>query len=183
MYDRFVINICRFQPCDIWTWSEKGHFPRVFSGFPLCAHRADQVLKSPKLTLSVGAKLTKSTNSRLLNRLSNHFKTWQVKQSSPSLHKYNPTHDLNSRQIVHMPFTIKTEVKDSESHGKGIFALEYVPKGGVVWTFGGKPLSVAGYEGEAYENRVWDQKSLASLDKESIEHILFGGYVHHPSVS
>ena len=46
-----------------------------------------------------------------------------------------------------MPCLFKTEIKQSEIHGTGFFALEYIPKGAVYWVWEDpNPIPVAGYE-------------------------------------
>jgi hypothetical protein len=87
-----------------------------------------------------------------------------------------------------MPFTIETEVKDSPIHGKGLFALEPIAKGGVVWTFHGQHKHVQGYchDGQTIDNKVWDKTSLTALysrNEAAVKKIFFYGYVHPPSVS
>jgi hypothetical protein len=87
-----------------------------------------------------------------------------------------------------MPFTIETEVKESPIHGKGLFALEPIAKGGIVWTFHGKHKNVKGYCdcSQALDNKVWDKSSLTELysrDVDAVKKIFFDGYVHPPSVS
>jgi len=34
-----------------------------------------------------------------------------------------------------MPLLFKTEIRNSEIHGKGVFALEDIPKGATYWIF------------------------------------------------
>jgi SET domain-containing protein len=75
-----------------------------------------------------------------------------------------------------MPCLYKTEIKESKVHGKGMYAMEFIPKGAIYWVWDGpewKP--VKGHE--AKPNVIYTREQLENMeDKEKLEKILHCGF-------
>jgi hypothetical protein len=70
-----------------------------------------------------------------------------------------------------MVWLVKTEIKDSGVHGKGIFAAEFIPKGTKVWVYSD--------DWRAYTQTKMEQ--ISEQDPERMKKILWGGYHHDPT--
>ena len=78
-----------------------------------------------------------------------------------------------------MPQLFKTAVKQSQIQGKGLFALEDIPKGAVYWVLENNidTIPVVGYEPQS--NRIYTQEELYAVkDIEYLKHILHTGFYY-----
>jgi hypothetical protein len=61
-----------------------------------------------------------------------------------------------------MPTLFSAEVKESEIEGKGLFTLEDIPKGAIVWAFSSDKLyPIKGYE--VSENKVHNREQMENM--------------------
>jgi hypothetical protein len=70
-----------------------------------------------------------------------------------------------------MVWLVKTEIKESGAHGKGIFAAEFIAKGTKVWAHSDDWVT---YTQEKMEE-------ISHGDPERMKIILWGGYHHDPT--
>jgi SET domain-containing protein len=74
-----------------------------------------------------------------------------------------------------MPYVYPVEMRDSPIQGKGLFALQDIPKGAVYWVFHvNNPIPIKGVE--IKENRVYSREELEAItDSYELNSILQGG--------
>lgn len=67
-----------------------------------------------------------------------------------------------------MAWEVPIEVTQSPTHGRGVFAKTFIPKGALVWKFD-------------RSMPVCDELDLRSYDKMTLDKALLGGFFHEPS--
>ena len=83
-----------------------------------------------------------------------------------------------------MPFNVNIEARESGKHGMGLFATADIKKGTVIWNFTKTAECPKSQTGQS-ENLVYTQQELEALaksDPAGIKDILWGGYMHDPTV-
>ena len=67
-----------------------------------------------------------------------------------------------------MVWTVAVDFRPSTTHGTGVFAGQWIPKGTVLWR----------YDATMH---LCDRRELTALDPETLRFALHGGYLHQPS--
>jgi hypothetical protein len=62
-----------------------------------------------------------------------------------------------------MPFLYETEVKQSQIHGRGVFALEDIPEGSIYWVNECLDDAIPIIGCSSQKNKIYTQESLCSI--------------------
>lgn len=95
-----------------------------------------------------------------------------------------PPQPLVNTFAVAMPFNVNIEARESVKHGRGLFATAFIAKGTPIWRFAESADCPKSQTGEK-DNHVYTRaelEKLAAEDPEKIKDVLWGGYLHDPSV-
>lgn len=89
-----------------------------------------------------------------------------------------------------MPHYVQVEIKESEKHGRGVYACEDIPKGSLLWSL----TPIKGREGDIKDPIGWDAQPNVIYTKQEMEALademedgeyktmLWGGYAVIPHV-